>query len=292
MAVIVLSSTQDIASTNLKQHLLQHQDLWEEHGMFSDLPVYRFSHNHDIYLVTISDRKIFHNHLDQEINTHLHLTPTQVIVLSRHRSQKATPSLTVHPVGNFGEADLGGLPQKLVPSSPRMMTHLLRLIKHHHSHTSLPHHVCFEVTHHGPYLETPTVFVEIGSTETEWKKPGPAKIITLSLLDLLQTYPSEQAFPKDIPVLVGIGGGHYTPRFTDVIFERNAAFGHMIPKYHISAGNINGEMLNQAIAMTPGVKAVYFDKHAIRKSQLSEYRQWCKDQDIPVVSSKTLPMLP
>ena len=259
--------------------------------MFSEHPVYRFTPNHDIYLITISDRKIFHNHLDREITTQLQLNPTQLIVLSRHRSQKATPSLTVHPVGNYGDAELGGLPQKLVPSSPRLMTHLLRLIKHYHAPTSLPHHVCFEVTHHGPFLETPTVFVEIGSTETEWKKHEPAEIITQALLELLQTSPSEQDFSKEIPVLVGIGGGHYTPRFTDVVFERNAAFGHMIPKYHISAGNINEAMLHQAIAMTPGCSAVYFDKHAIRKSKLSEYRQWCEDQNIPVVSSKTLPML-
>jgi D-aminoacyl-tRNA deacylase len=171
------------------------------------------------------------------------------------------------------------------------MTHFLRLIKQQHAQSSLPHHVCFEVTHHGPYLETPTVFVEIGSTETEWKKTEPAALITQALLTLLQTSPSEQTFPNDIPVLVGIGGGHYTPRFTDVVFQRNAAFGHMIPKYHISAGNINEEMLTQAINCTPGFKAVYFDKHAIRKSQLTEYRQWCKDQDIPVISSKTLPLL-
>jgi len=83
------------------------------------------------------------------------------------------------------------------------------------------------------------------------KKQKPAEIIAKSLLELLETYHYEEDLPRDIPVLLGIGGGHYAPRFTDVILEKKAAFGHMIPRYHIDSGNINDEMLEKALQATP-----------------------------------------
>ena len=94
--------------------------------------------------------------------------------------------------------------------------------------------------------------------------------------------------PKDTPVILGIGGGHYAPRFTDVALEKNVAFGHMIPKYQIEAGNIDDAMLEQAIEKTPNIKGVYFHRKSLKKSQIREYKQWFDQKDIPTVSSKEL----
>ena len=44
--------------------------------------------------------------------------------------------------------------------------------------------VCFEATHHGPLLKTPTLFLEIGSTELEWENKTPAKALIKSLLEV------------------------------------------------------------------------------------------------------------
>ena len=290
MVVLIISSTEDPASTNMKESLLE-QTTWEEHGGFFDTIVYRHATMKDVVLVTIPDRKIRHENIDIEVHDQLHLDPHIAVFLSRHRSKMEEPTLTVHPIGNYGDAEFGGRPRTLIPAAPRYMAHLLRLIKKHLQKTDLQYHVCYEVTHHGPYLNTPTLFAEVGSTEHQWRQKEPATIIATSLLELLSTYKYEQDFPSNIPVLLGIGGGHYAPRFTDVVFERNAAFGHMIPSYHIEAGAIDAEMIEQAMEVTPNLSGVYLHKKALKKSQITEYKQWFQARDVHVFSSNELPML-
>lgn len=169
MVVLIISSTEDPASTNMKNSLLE-QTTWEKHGVFYDSTVYRHSTIKDVVLVTIPDKKIRHENIDTEVHDHLNLNPRIAVFLSRHRSKMEEPTLTVHPIGNYGAAEFGGRPRTLVPSAPRFMAHLLRLIKKHLKTTDLQHHVCYEVTHHGPYLNIPTLFAEVGSTEHQWQQ--------------------------------------------------------------------------------------------------------------------------
>ncbi len=287
MAVIIVSSIKDSASTNIKKRLLE-QTTWIEKGSFNNLPVYEHSTMKDIKIITITDRKIRHENLDKEIKQKLGIEPKQVIFISRHTSKMKKPTLTVHPLGNFGEAKFGGKSRTLVQPAPKLMTHLLRLIKKNLQSTNLSYHVCYEVTHHGPYLEVPTIFAEVGSTEEEWIKKGPAKIIAKSILELLEEFHYEDDFSDDIPVLVGVGGGHYAPRFTDVVFEKKASFGHMIPSYQIDTDNFSSEMFNKALESTHNVAAVYFDKKALKKSQITDFKNWFQNRGIPVISSKEL----
>ena len=289
MTTVLISSTTDTASTNIKTCLL-HQSSWQAKETFLHEPAYHHTTIHDLLLVTIPDNKITHEHLDSELHDALGITPKLMIFLSRHRSKTGKPSLTVHPIGNYGPAEFGGKPQTLIPSAPRLMTHLLRRIQHHLNLTELEFQICYEVTHHGPYLETPTLFVEIGSTEHEWQQPKPGVIIATALLDLFAQYHYEEDFPPDIPVLIGIGGGHYAPRFTDLIFERNAAFGHMIPSYHVDAGNITPHIIEQALQKTPNVTGAYINKKGLKKSQVRLIKTWLQDLGFSSISSKELPV--
>ena len=287
ITVLIVSSTKDPASSNIKKELLE-QSNWDEIDTFNDNTVYRHSSMKDIVIITINDKKITHENLEKEIEVKLEFKPKQAIFLSRHRSKTGEPSLTTHPIGNYGEAQFGGKTKTLSKSSPKLMTHLLRIMKKNAKQAKLYHKVCLEVTHHGPYMNISTLFAEVGSTEEEWKKQEPAKIVAKSVLELLDSYHYEENFPDDIPVLVGIGGGHYAPRFTDVVLKKKVAFGHMIPTYHIEAGNINDEMLQKALQGTPNVKGVYIHRKSLKKSQVTEFRNWFEDKEIPVISSKEL----
>jgi len=160
MAVIIISSSTDPASTNIKNSLLENTS-WDEIDTFFNSPVYKNNTLEDIYLVTINDSKIQHENIDKEIKNQLNIKPKLAIFISRHTSKTGKPSLTVHPIGNYKEAQFGGKSKTLVQSSPKMMTHLLRLIKKNLQVTTLNYQVCFEVTHHGPYLEIPTLFAEV-----------------------------------------------------------------------------------------------------------------------------------
>jgi D-aminoacyl-tRNA deacylase len=290
MTVLIISSTEDPASTTIKNCLLE-QATWEQYGTFYNAPVLRNRSMNNLVMVTIPDKKIRHENIDKEVQEQLHIDPKIAIFLSRHRSKMEEPTLTVHPIGNYNDAEFGGKPKTLVPCAPRMMTYLLRLIKKNLQPTGLDFQVCYEVTHHGPFLQIPTFFLEVGSTETQWRQKEPASIIAVSLLELLQTYQYEEDISNDIPVLLGIGGGHYAPRFTDVAFQKNVAFGHMVPSYHIESGAIDWTILQQAIQKTPDFFGVYLHKKALKKSQVTAYKQLFVDHDIPVLSSEELPML-
>jgi len=290
MTVLIISSTEDPASTNIKNSLLE-QTTWEEHGTFYNTPVYRHTSMNNLVIVTIPDKKIRHENIDTEIYEQLHIEPKIAIFLSRHRSKMGEPTLTVHPIGNYGDAKFGGKPKTLVPAAPRLMTHLLRLIKKNLQPTDLKYQVCYEVTHHGPFLKIPTLFVEVGSTEIQWQQKEPASIIASSLLELLAKYHYEEEYPNDIPVLLGIGGGHYAPRFTEVALAKKIAFGHMIPTYQIDGGNIDDEILEKTIQATPNINGVYLHKKELKKSQVTQYRNWFETKGISIISSKDLPDL-
>jgi len=290
MTVLIVSSTEDPASTNIKKGLLE-QSSWNEIDTFYDNTVYKHSNMKDIVIITINDEMIRHENLDKEIEEKLGIKPKQAIFISRHRSKTGEPTLTTHPIGNYGDAQFGGKTRTLPKSSPRLMTHLIRIMKKNAEQAKLYHKVCLEVTHHGPYLDIPALFAEVGSNEDEWEKQEPANTVAKSILELLNSYHYEEDLSSDIPVLLGIGGGHYAPRFTDIILEKKAAFGHMIPTYQIEAGNIDSEMFEKALKATPNVKAVYLHRKALKKSQVSEYKKWFQDKGIPTISSKELPDL-
>ena len=287
ISILIVSSNEDIASSNIKKGLLE-QSEWDEIDTFFNNPVYKNSRIKDAIIVTINDSKIKHENLENEILEKLDIKPKQAIFLSRHRSKTGEPTLTTHPIGNFAEAKFGGKQKTLVESSPKLMTHLLRIINKNTQQAMLYHKVCFEVTHHGPYMSIPTIFVEVGSNEEEWKKQEPANIISKSVLELLSLYHYEEEITNDIPVIIGIGGGHYAPRFTYIALKKNVAFGHMIPTYQIDAGNIYEEIFEKTIKATPKVKGVYLHKKELKKSQVTQYKKWFEKKGIPAISSKEL----
>jgi D-aminoacyl-tRNA deacylase len=168
------------------------------------------------------------------------------------------------------------------------MTNLLRLIEKNLKKTDLApaYKVCYEVTHHGPFLQIPTLFIEVGSTETQWQQKEPASILATALLEMLPSYHHEKDFSTDIPVLIGIGGGHYAPRFTELALQKNIAFGHMIPTYKIDEGAITDEILEKTMQTTPGFTGVYLHKKDLKKSQVTYFRNWFQNRGITVYSSK------
>ena len=287
ITVLIISSNFDPASVNIKNHLLK-QTNWEEINSFDQNSVYQSKELKNIIIITINDRKITHENLEKEVKEKLGINPKQAIFISRHTSKTGEPTLTVHPIGNYGTAEFGGKNKTLVKSSPKIMTNLLRILNQKAIQEKLYHKICFEVTHHGPYMNIPTLFIEVGSNKEEWVKNKPAEVVAKSLVEHLKEYLYEEDMPKETPVILGIGGGHYAPRFTDVALEKNVAFGHMIPKYQIEEGNIDDAMLGQSIEKTPNIKGVYFHRKSLKKSQIREYRQWFDQKDIPMISSKEL----
>lgn len=138
------------------------------------------------------------------------------------------------------------------------MTHALREISKRNDTTE--YGVSFEVTHHGPYLETPTMFIEIGSEETHWGDEHAADI----LADVILSMDKED----DNPVVIGVGGGHYAPRFTELALTKKVSIGHMVPAYQLkdSSDDEISEMITNAAKATD-TKTVYVHRKSMKGAE-------------------------
>ena len=286
MTVLIIASNKDPASINIKNCLLK-QSQWENINTFYENKVYKNIKNQNLIIITINDRKISHDNIDTEVQKNLGLKPKLAIFISRHTSKTGNPTLTLHPIGNYGKALFGGRDKKLIQSAPIIMTELLRILKRNANEKNLYHNVCFEVTHHGPNISVPSLFIEVGSTLDEWKKISPANAVAKSILELFElSYLDNRS--TDIPVLIGVGGGHYAPRFTDIALDRKVAFGHMIPTYQINSGVIDELMIEDLIKNTRNLSGVYIHRKALKKSQVTEFKKIFKNKGIRIISSNDL----
>lgn len=211
---------------------------------------------------------------DETLTTDLQATgwPIDAVwFLSRHRAASGVASLTVHPIGNHGEAEFGGQPQTLSACAPRDMGALLRRLRVHRDDRSLPHQVTFEATHHGPLMHQPSLFVEIGSNE-DWYEDRPSgEVLAAAVRDVLD---GKGFLDQDAPVVVGVGGGHYVPQATDKALAGEMDFGHLLPSYAVDADCLDPDALQRTMQATPGCGAVYVHKKGLKGPQRQRVRAW------------------
>ncbi len=170
---------------------------------------------------------------------------------SVHRANTNRPALTVHPLGNLSrDAEVGGRPQELNPVPARLMTETF--LRWYEVGRAEGIETTFEATHHGPLLPLPSFFVEIGSTPSEWGRPE----LLRGLTEVLRTVEVERTV-RDTVVL-GIGGGHYMPRFRDMVRRRQVSVGHLVPSHHATA--LTEELEEQLVARTAHVEGILLAK--------------------------------
>jgi D-aminoacyl-tRNA deacylase len=244
---VIMTTSVDLASMNIKYNLIEHFKFKETEQEFDKTRVYSWK---DTLLLTTNKEMIYYDNLDREIAKQLNITPEIIIFASRHSSQQKLPALTTHVTGNWGKAMYGGKDESLAIAEPKAMK--LALLKLHELNT-LGWTVCYEATHHGPSeLEVPSLFIEIGSSEEEWKNEEAGEIVAETILYVLENYQKSK-----FKTAIGIGGGHYAPKQTKKALTSDIAFSHIAAKY---AHPLSKEMLVRAIERTSGnVDAIYVD---------------------------------
>jgi len=231
----IVISREDTASMNIARFLLSSAP-WQEKSSSLYCAGERV-------MYFIDDLHIYHDGVDRELASSGHAVDV-IVFASRHASAAQKKTLTVHPIGNYGKAEYGGRDRTLVPSAPFLMRNALELLKEKNAGD---YEVCYEATHHGPYLEIPCFFIEVGSTEKEWQDEQACRAIAETILEMEE---------KPFEVAIGIGGGHYAPCFTEIALERDVAFGHIAARY--ATGNLTDEMLEKMVKATPGCTKAYF----------------------------------
>ena len=243
MYKLLLCSEEDQASVNIRDSLIASAE-WEDDG--------EFLYHDNFAMMTIPDIHIFAECIDNSAKKS-GIDASEIIFLSRHKAASRIPTLTVHPIGNFNKAEFGGRDRTLVKASPATMTGLLRSLS---AKDQKHFQVSFEVTHHGPFVSIPATFIEIGSDESQWSDKHAARMIADSILEMEK---------NDHETAVGIGGGHYAPRFTEVAIGYKVNFGHMIPEYAFKDADEGGlvRMISDS-AEKSGTKLVYVHRNSMK----------------------------
>jgi D-aminoacyl-tRNA deacylase len=240
---------------------------------------------------------------------------SEVIFPSRHAAASGKPSLTLHPIGvphllRGTKPQYGGRSGYAPPPSTRLASWWKKLTNSVNG-TSLAERfeLTLEVTHHGPWLEVPALFIEIGSTQAIWPDEEAAEHLAGIIAEGLGLDGTEQVGVWDSVkhsgeiVLVTLGGGHYAPRANKLALLDGVWLGHMLATYALpfekpeDEGSLPGgtwnQSISQAIAATktafPNGKIICsMDKKAFRGWQRQAIRDYLLTQNIPLLTTKQI----
>ncbi len=170
------------------------------------------------------------------------------IIISRHSSRTARPTLSIHHTGNPGPEALGGDPYTLEWAWPKLAYTLFHAYRAAAEKRGLLDRYDFtlEATHHGPTrVPRPIVFIEIGSGEREWNDPAAVAAMAEALYNAILS--SKGFFDPDAVActpVAGFGDTHY-PRIHTRRVLRGYCYGHILSKHALRETRV--EVVEQAV---------------------------------------------
>jgi D-aminoacyl-tRNA deacylase len=219
----VITSKKDIAGCNIRTEL-------EKLGIQT--------HHFDKDIVNLE-------HVDREKG----LSEADVIIFaSRHYSSAGKKNFCVHTVGNFKEAKFGGQEETLTPTSSQMFKKMCIVANKNVERAKnerkihADYEFSMECTHHGPLIEKPCIFVEVGGTEEEWKDLQAVRVLAESIKEFLDSPAIDSTTSA-----IAVGGLHYCQSFNRIQLETDYAISFIAPKHALP---LNKDLINQAIQKT------------------------------------------
>ena len=179
------------------------------------------------------------------------------IFLSKHAAESGTLALTCHSTGNFNEAKFGGNQKELaIPYPDFQKKYMQKLWDNHESY--LDFEITIEATHHGPtHLKKPSIFVEIGTTESQWNDEILCSSVAKLVVETLEK-------PSDLyPFAICFGGTHYSKKFTKELLFGKYALGTVMPKHALEF--LNSDLFDHLLIQNYGAKTALLDWKSLGK---------------------------
>jgi len=263
---VVVSKT-DLAGINIASCLIKKFNFRETEKQFDSNSVYSFSSEKNYFdLVFINEKQVFADYLN-ELETDL------IVFASKHSSETKKPCLSVHPIGNFSKAELGGKDKSLVPTSSLVMKNFYLNLLKEVKERNFDFPVLLEQTHHGPFLSKPCVYIEIGSSEEEWQNPVAGEIIASVIMN------SFENFNSNFKTAVGIGGTHYCPEFSKIEERTEIALSHILSKYYVDEVDLS--LFKQMIEKTAEpVSLALIDWKGLVSEQRNKIISFCEELNL------------
>lgn len=229
---LIVASKKDKAGINITTRLSQ----FRGNPLLSSM---KQEPNYDFYLA--DEEIIYTENLNMEkINKY-----DFIIFASKHSSEKGGKTISVHPVGNFRRADFGGEAGKVCKSSALFQKQIFERLTENTKqyHLDGDYSVTLEATHHGPLINKPCIFIEIGSTDAEWTDRRAGFVVAKTIEETIKEF-HESEYNE---VAVAIGGPHYCSGFNKIQSNSNVAISHVIAQYVLP---LSEEMIKEAVEKT------------------------------------------
>lgn len=267
---LIVTSQKDIAGSNIYRELASGYGFVEDRE-FEGRPVYK---RKDIWLIATRESQVKASHLDAFFD------PEYYVFASRHRSTSGKRTLTVHTPGNFSpNAELGGRGRELAISEPGAVKAALMMLQKVKEHLGLSYEVSLEATHHGPTeLKKPVLFVEVGSTEKEWRDKQAVKAVARAALAAAG---NQRSYDSG----VGIGGNHYAPIHSKAVLQTSIALGHVIPSYALDV--IEQEIFKEAVVKSKASFG-FLDWKGMKKNQRDKVLSLAEELGLPLKRGRDL----
>ena len=182
----------------------------------------------NVYLV--EEESIYCDDIDKKIKA------DNFIFATKHQSVSGKPCLLVHIPGNWDKAELGGRNRTLCRSSGYLKDAFLLLKR---LNKDKKYEVSVEAVHHGPFLEKPVMFIELGSSKEEWDDKDAAKIIANVIKEVLKKS------VKRYKTVIVLGGGHYNVVSNKILERTEYDISYICPKHYLEV--LDEEMLKQVL---------------------------------------------
>jgi D-aminoacyl-tRNA deacylase len=263
----------------------------------------------DVRLWFLPDRILWEDHLDDRWETSTGEVVREVLFPSRHSAVSGRPSLTLHPIGIpqvkiDEEIPYGGKAGCAVPPNPRISEWWKLFNQEITKYPSLEHfELTLEVTHHGPFLHAPSMFIEIGSTSETWGNLDAADFLSNIIIEGLGLRGSHQigvwdeSTARQDLVVMTLGGGHYAPRANHVGLLPRVRIGHMLATYSLPFGtlehpdeqwkvSLHSAYMATKQAFPNGTIVCMIEKKAFKGWQRDLLKQYCEEMNLPIFQRK------
>lgn len=309
--VLIAVNSADIASTN-QADALREMGKWDSIPSVEGHPSYSNQHARMWFL---PDSILSEDFLAQRWNKSTGEKVSEIVFPSRHFAASGRPSLTLHPIGvthldTDQISQYGGKSGDAPPPSPRLASWWQELLLLADSaELGLDFDVSLEVTHHGPWVTVPSLFIEVGSTSQTWGHKGAAALLADIIhrglgLDQGPGFGQwDPVFDAGSPVLITLGGGHYAPRANSLGAENGLRIGHMLATYALpfeqpmhdgaQPGGNWKQSIDAAFQSTmrafPGGQIIFsMDKKAFKGWQRQAIREHLNTLNVPLMNSKSI----
>ena len=221
-------------------------------------------------LIVLNKEMIYYNNIEEIENS------DRFVFLSRHVSKSKKPTLTAHFLGNpSNEAPYGGETMQLAATCPELMKNYMMKLNMQKEVLS-EYEISLEAIHHGPTnISKPCLFIEIGSDLEQWKDERVAEIVVRTVISSIDNQIDVNK------VGVGLGGPHYSKKFTELLFNTEYAITGYISRHYMNY--FNQDILKQMIEKCEQeVKFAIVDKKGIGKEK-RRVLELLKDNNLEII---------